>query len=732
MAAPLAATATGEIAILRAASYRIAAASPQSLPAVVAHVVASLHQCKRLLSQPQSARQKDGEAGLVVHRLNTQITSLLQSRTHQERWAAAALIKAYSEAGGWEVLSKSASKWVAGLVGNLKKHGPPLARTTMIMTLTRIFTLTWGNPSLIREITTPSLPGFITACLGLIGGPEANAKTLSAVLNAFTHLAPRHPAIFRTFLDKIKSVTRDIARCATQPQALRALASRLAVVLHHCKPKDTAAASWTDDLTVTINEAHTQLDRLLDGVQEHWQSQSERGATDSATQLPVHDAPARVEAVHNAADALPLLLTHCDTLLSTPTSMVVSVRIGMVSDLLSRLYATAGCLGLPSAQSTQFKPDVTREEQHAVLAVLPTLHASVLAFTHLLVSTHHATVLPILQPAIDQLVWIFRSEYTQTQVRSAAYNLLSTILDTIGPSLSKEVVTTLLTIIKACCTDLIDAPGDTSQLDTAADKDVSQVNADSISRKTTTATVAEPARNLATAAAQSLLPVLLAKLPSKCVPDAIRIQMDRTALLTRNKEALLASVLNPPAVRQGQRASASLLPFLAREYPQDPQVEALLRPRMPIIQTTGRRKGQTTDDGDDDSSDVGIESLHADDEVTPIDEPVESAPANNEPSKKRVAENVTTEAKRQRASPSSLESAAPALQPMSEVPVFDLRDQATTAAVHDYEAPVASVTTLFGAQPQESATEKLADVDDEDFEMPELDLREDSDEEDDA
>jgi len=68
--------------------------------------------------------------------------------------------------------------------------------------------------------------------------------------------------------------------------------------------------------------------------------------------------------------------------------------------------------------------------------------------------------------------------------------------------------------------------------------------------------------------------------------------MDRTAVLSRHKDAVLASTLNHTSTAKAARKGNSLLPLLAREYASDASVEALLRPRMPILQT-GRKATAT-------------------------------------------------------------------------------------------------------------------------------------------
>jgi pre-rRNA-processing protein RIX1 len=96
-------------------------------------------------------------------------------------------------------------------------------------------------------------------------------------------------------------------------------------------------------------------------------------------------------------------------------------------------------------------------------------------------------------------------------------------------------------------------------------------------------------------AASTLLPVLLTNLPTSTLVPSIRAQIDRTAILTKNKAAMIASVLNPQPARKGAKVVSSILPHLARAYGGDQDVEGLLRPRMPVIITGSKMEDLATD-----------------------------------------------------------------------------------------------------------------------------------------
>lgn len=86
---------------------------PHSLPSLVNHVL----RCREPLSAPQDQKLKDNapESALLVHKLKTSITTLLNGRSREARFAAIGLVKAVVDVGGWEVL-RGSEPWVRGLL----------------------------------------------------------------------------------------------------------------------------------------------------------------------------------------------------------------------------------------------------------------------------------------------------------------------------------------------------------------------------------------------------------------------------------------------------------------------------------------------------------------------------------------------------------------------------------------------------------------------------------------
>ncbi|GAB7347863.1 hypothetical protein MBLNU459_g5393t1 [Dothideomycetes sp. NU459] len=761
------------VASLRAASFRISSASKTELPHVVACVAQSLTSSRDILAAPE---QKDSDASVVLHRFNTQISTLLQDRTVEGRWAATVLVKAAIEAGGWETLRKC-NVWVRPLLANLKKPDPPITRCLCIIALTRIFMLTWDYPTLVREITTPALPTFVATCLNNLTSRRSSPDELKTTLESFAHLIPRHPTIFRSHQDAIGKLllsvlegqaSHDQKTTRTVAENVKDLAFRVSVLLHQCEPKGGASDKWQHSFNGTVQAAHSLADKTLIAIDEDWQSaagsvsnkrllgdlySSSQRATAASARPVAQFIVAGSEGLRNH---LRLLATYFSV--GTPSS--VDASLGKVTDLLTRLFAVTVSQNA-SRTSVRFKQDASREEREALAQVLPEIHVASMEVLSSILDRYTHAVSSSVQSYLDQLLWIFHADSKHDSIRTAVYALARRIIDLSGPSMSKQAVVSLRRLVTACCDDLlpVQTEQNAQQPATANGKSAASVmNADTFLKQPSTTQVSQTRFPGLTNAARDLLPSLLRNLPAKYVPVAVRTRMDRTATLTRHKDAMVASVLNPPATEGAAGKGNSLLPLLAREFPEDARVEALIRPRMPVIQTGRRSTGHngSADDEPDvdmdedaepsvaDEADADAEAQNADEDVVqdsfpqqlyasasasaavPVQPPAAtSAPADNPIFAKRPRSSSPrpqAAEKRQRASPvaqSFLDSAEAELPGSAASAVLDVPSGQTVA-------------TMSGATSQMTVTDNgQGDSDDEDFVVPPLVLDGDSDEDED-
>jgi len=626
---------TSAVSALRAITFRLSSASEAELPHVVAYISQSLVSCKLLLSNQEAISQKDADAAVVINRFNARITSLLQDRSVEGRWAAIVLVKAAIESGSWETLRKS-NPWVRGLLNILKKPDPPITRCLCTIALTRIFMLTWSYPTLIREITTPALPTFVSTCLNNLNARGHSQDELRATLECFAQLIPHHPTIFRTNQDAIGKLLQSIIEAPNMTLSgdLRDLVCRVSVLLYQCEPKGGAADKWEKSLGATVRAAHTMADKTFVGVDEDWQSVAGNNPNKHVLNSAYHqsqdstDASERpvqrfvIAGSNSLLNNLRVLTSH----FSIPTASDVTVPVGVVTDLLTRLFAVT-ISQTASRSSVKFSRDTAREEREAVAQVLPQIHASALELLSALIDRYGNQLTSTLHSFIDQLLWIFTAEASDSVVKTAIYNVLRKTLELVGPTLTQQTVASLRKLIATCCNDLLPSETETTSVEQtksgAARPPQVTMNADTFLKPSKTASLATETQFIGLqTAAWNLLPTLLSKLPAKSIPVAVRSQMDRVAAILRHKDAMVASTLNPPSTEGGKGAN-SLLPLLAREYASEPAVEALLRPRMPIIET-GRR-GTAADhvlaDEEEEDEDEDVEMSDAEASQQGQDEP---------------------------------------------------------------------------------------------------------------
>ena len=611
-------TRSSSTATLKQLSYRISSTPVEHLPRLVPQIANSLWACKDALSAP-AATAKQSDDGVTVNRFRTQLTTLLSDRTVEGRWSAVVLVKAAIEAGGLEILSK-AGGWVKNLLGFLKRPDPASTRDLTVITLTRIFMLTWDHQNLVREITTPALPAFISTCLSNAENKRCSASELEMILEAFITLIPRHPTVFRTHEAHILSLLNRIisstaSHVGSQHYTLShiTIAQKLLVLLHHCAPKQGAADKWDDTTKTTVAAAHATCDRIFRAVIEDWRSTTGVQPSIPAQRLLAGDLEqegddlagmAGWKGVYAGGERLVSLLGILRAHIDIATASTVSVRIGVITDLITRLMSVTK----PVSGRPEFvKPNqqISRDEREALFTALPAVHVAALRLVEAVLKRFGSSVQANIPSVIEQITWVFQAENADGKVRETIYSVLQRVLELVGPTLAPEELSDILPIMTACCDDLLPQDHSAAQQPIAGNTlSASSLRPSTVARQ-----------NAVQKAAWTLLPIFLSKLNSRLVSRKARAQMDRTAILIKHKDALVASVLNPPFTASGSARQPSMLAFLARLFPGDPQVEAILRPRMPFI-PTGKRRAAGVEEEEDimdvsDQDDVDEEAAHS-------------------------------------------------------------------------------------------------------------------------
>ncbi|KAL6696116.1 rRNA processing/ribosome biogenesis domain-containing protein [Trichoderma pleuroticola] len=568
---------------------------PHSLPSLIRHVL----RCRDALSAPQDPKAKGdaSQTSMLVHKLKTSITTHLNGRSREGRFAAIGLIKAAVDVGGWETL-RGSEVWVRGLLSIVQKADPAASKELAVVTLTKIFMLVHPYQTLVREVATPFLPTFGTACLQLIKTKTESTpmNLIETICSSFSTLIPLYPPTFRPFSAQVRAavgmyLAPTCSDEASVPESLQRAARRLVASLHFVAAKSGGSDEWVKLVDGILQEFHVTADQVLRAVDESWEATSGRSRTkvdvdgepngqgSSAEHLPSWSG------LEAGADRLIGLFRFLADLLSYPTKAAVAIPLSGLIDTISRVCLVARLSKSQTwEQAVETNPAIGREEKEELWSLMPDIHAAAMKLVIALFQRLQRHMLPLVPEILDHLIRIFKSGISIPSVRIAGYTTLNTILQLAGPTLSKTAVEMLDPLVGACCRDL--------QQDAGFLKPVEKPTAASTGKGTKNGTVAvntdlflQPqAAAAATEAptleadhrdrANELLATILSQLPQSHLKPALRGHLDKTAILTRNRDAMLASVLNPYRDQHG-RMYPSILPHLSQLFPHDQGLEIL-------------------------------------------------------------------------------------------------------------------------------------------------------------
>ena len=374
-------------------------------------------------------------------------------------------------------------------------------------------------------------------------------------------------------------------------------ARHLFVLLHVTGPKNTAPEEWAKSLDSVIVTLQGTANRVFRSLIEDFTFPV--GSHGIANTNPMDDVvsdqsptPLALPAwigIHAGIERLDGLLHLLQAFLATATAAAVTLPVGNILNLVDRILS----ISPPgNGRNPRVKPEIGRDEREGLWVGLPGLQASALGVCSLMISRMGHSSAAIACTILEQLLWTFESQYANESLRKAAYALTSQILSTAGLTLPKTYAISLSRCIRMCCEDLLPSTESHLQGGQAAFSDTTKAangvtlsaNADSYLKSTNNRVDLSVTSAEVHQAARELLMLALTKLPNNFLPFSLRCQIDRTAIITDNREVMLASVMNPISKRRGQKQTSSILPLLARAHSEALPVEALLRPQMPPIQ----------------------------------------------------------------------------------------------------------------------------------------------------
>ncbi|KAI6714257.1 hypothetical protein JHW43_003204 [Diplocarpon mali] len=588
---------------LKVLCFQLSSTPPTDLPRLTPTLLRHVSRCQLPLTSPSGhACQADASASSVlVHKLKTQLSSLLSGKSPEGRFAAVVLIKAVVEVGGWEVL-QGVESWVRGLLSILGKSDSLAVKELCIMTLTTIYCMTQQYQTLVREITTPTLPTFVTACLNLISASKKNFQTGPSsleenIFQSFAVLVPRHTAVFRPFASQIRLAARPYLAPTSSDgffasQSLRDTARRLVVVVHQTAAKNSSAEEWGRGVRELIKATHLTADYVFRAVVEDWEStsgyagaavdvnQELRGGSATGEDLPLWTG------IHAGVERLAGRLEMLAEYFNVETSAPVAIPLGAIMDLVTRALSIATPAPDSSAgyRGARLHPAIDRDERDGLWVGMPQIYISALHVVDSIALRLENGFLALAQESFDQLAWVFEYGKNSAEFRLAAYSVTAKILLHVGRSFTQAQCEKSFAIIQSCCRDLQVACLQLGDADVGAGaKPQGNTDAGTFLRSKLADPIEGSINNLQLeAAARGLLPLVLSHLPQQHLSLSVRALVDRTSILTHHKDAMVASILNPTFAANGS-VLPSILPHLTRDFGHDAVVEILLRPRMPIV-----------------------------------------------------------------------------------------------------------------------------------------------------
>ncbi|KAL8933358.1 MAG: hypothetical protein Q9216_006404 [Gyalolechia sp. 2 TL-2023] len=617
------------------------------LPQIVPFLASTVSSNGAFFAEFSSSTQKKrvSEGDVIIHKLKTQLSAFLQDGRKEARWAAVVLIKAMFEVGGWGLLQDS-GHWVRALLGLIGRPEPSTTKKLGIITLTRFFLLTNGNQSLVREITTPSLPTFISGCVKVSKDGKsksaqyinAHDSVLSTILWAFGKLIPQHPKIFKPFIDQIRTIvlpliaatpstlqlgtTEHQSTLTSISETVAQRARHVFVLLNFRGPIAASSQEWERSLSFLIEKTHATADVVFRGFTEDQEPDIRIGSINrnSASLAGTcqwteddSDWPAWT-GVCAGLERLNSQLLVIQSFLQYPTPVPVAVHVSKILVLIDRILALLPPSEKGSRSSnpgTPTKPELLRDEREAVWAWLPHLHISALKLAEQLIRRLGECSMSLNQQLLDNVVCVFEYEHSYVDIREAVYRILPPLLAHCASRLHRSLASPIAACLKVCCDDLIPAQADADHtqgkdISTGMTSNKSGMNADAYLKNPDKSLISDKSSSLQDLAAL-LLSAALAHLPRAFLSFSVRSKIDRSAVLAQNELLMQVSVLNA-AARRGRKQQSSLLPLLSRHFPESHNTEALIRPRLPPLQP----HPANLSDGDSDTEAIATEGREED------------------------------------------------------------------------------------------------------------------------
>ena len=303
-----------------------------------------------------------------------------------------------------------------------------------------------SDPSLVRELSTPTLPTFMTSCLGLFttqsckGSAEGSIPVLESVLSAFHELLCHYPTTLRPFaarihhlllpmLAPISSSVKDaedglpVRAIGLSNTSLCIKARQLFVRLHFSVAKGTAGDEWlaayraveaetteTADLVFRSLRRGTQQDILPSGGKADSGFQRERLCQTAMGPLKLP----RWNGIMSGMDRMAQLFDILRQFYLEMTGTVVVVPLGTTINLIARALSVITCPDGKVFDSWTGHDgtgsNIEEDEALVVWAGTPQVHIAALKLCSVLLDRLEGMNLPVAQGVLQQVIYISGAE----------------------------------------------------------------------------------------------------------------------------------------------------------------------------------------------------------------------------------------------------------------------------------------------------------------------------------
>lgn len=464
------------------------------------------------------------------------------------------------------------------------------------------------SQTLVREISNPTLPAYVTSCINLFPS-KASGRALAipfsfqeAVFRSFVMLIPRHAGIFKPFSSQIRSIINCyiVPSCTDIPLiplSLKQSARYLFISLLETSPKSTYSDQWGKATRDLIKNIHLTADQVFRAIIEDWESSVGYVCqpVDVSKQPQGGDINGYLTpwiGIEAGADKLVGLLEFLTAFFKIQTPESIKVPLGTILDLVDRVLSI---LTFPKSEPlsaecpTRFVSSIGKDEKNSLHCRLPSIYTAMLHLIITIAERIGENFIPLASDIFEKLVCVFPFGKHNDEFQQTSFDLLIRILLIIGKGLQKDQVDKLSGVIDSCCEKLLSNSISPTKLDDNGTRGKLKLsnnkNADSIKycqKISSIPTLRNVEKKNTTDSASRLLPHLLSDLPQNLLDISTRSRIERVAILRKNKKAMVACVLNP-FIGPCDKELSSILPHIARAFASDEVVEILLRPRMPQI-----------------------------------------------------------------------------------------------------------------------------------------------------